>query len=72
MPRFPINDNYGKIKRFESIIKSYPLEYKKLTTAEQKIGRETKPPNYEEELHKTQKNIKNKTCNYNKGNNRKQ
>ena len=28
LPRFPINENYGKIKRFDSILKSYPLEYK--------------------------------------------
>ena len=30
LPRFPINENYGEIKRFRSIINSYPLEYKKL------------------------------------------
>ena len=30
LPRFPINENYGEIKRFTSIIKTYPLEYKEL------------------------------------------
>ena len=29
LPRFPINENYGEIKRFKSIIKTYPLEYLK-------------------------------------------
>ena len=68
LPRFPINENYGKIKRFESIIKSYPLEYKKLTPAEKKIGRETNPPKFEVEFFKNQKNIKNIICYSNEGN----
>ena len=25
LPRFPINENYGKLKRFNSIINSFPL-----------------------------------------------
>ena len=68
LPRFPINENYGKIKRFESIIKSYPLEYKKLTPAEKKIGRETNPPKFKVEFFKNQKNIKNIICYSNEGN----
>ena len=28
LPRFPINEKYGEIERFKSIIKTYPLEYK--------------------------------------------
>ncbi len=68
LPRFPINENYGKIKRFESIIKSYPLEYKKLTPAEKKIGKETNPPKFKVEFFKNQKNIKNIICYSNEGN----
>ena len=34
LPRFPINENYGEIKRFTSIIKTYPLEYKNLVPKE--------------------------------------
>ena len=68
LPRFPINENYGKIKRFESIIKSYPLEYKKLTPTEKKINKETNPPKFKVEFFKNQKNIKNIICYSNEGN----
>ena len=30
LPRFPINEKYGEIKRFKSIISYFPLEYEKL------------------------------------------
>ena len=36
LPRFPINENYGELKRFKSIIKTYPLEYKNLIHQEKK------------------------------------
>ena len=36
LSRFPINENYGKIDRFKSIINSFPLEYKKLEPIEKK------------------------------------
>ena len=38
LPRFPINENYGELKRFTSIIKTYPLEYKKLLPLEKKLN----------------------------------
>ena len=30
LPRFPINEKYGEIKRFQSIINYFPLQYFKL------------------------------------------
>ena len=30
LPRFPINEKYGEIKRFKSLINYHPLEYKSL------------------------------------------
>ena len=38
LPRFPINESYGKIERFKSIINSFPLEYKKLIPFEKKLS----------------------------------
>ena len=38
LPRFPINENYGELKRFKSIIKTYPLEYKNLFPIEKKLN----------------------------------
>ncbi|MDC3204284.1 polysaccharide deacetylase family protein, partial [Candidatus Pelagibacter sp.] len=34
LPRFPINEKYGELKRFKSIINYFPLEYKKLLPLE--------------------------------------
>ena len=40
LPRFPINENYGDLNRFKSIINSFPLEYKKLLPLEKMINKE--------------------------------
>ena len=67
LPRFPINENYGKIKRFKSIIETYPLEYKLLTPIEKKLNANNNPPNFSVEFFENQKNIKNITCYSNEG-----
>jgi Predicted xylanase/chitin deacetylase len=46
LPRFPINEHYGEIKRFESIIKTFPLEYKYLNPLEKKVSKKDNPPNF--------------------------
>ena len=67
LPRFPINENYREIKRFKSIISSYPLEYKKLNPLNKKISKKDNPPNFSVEFFDNQKNIKNITCYSNEG-----
>jgi len=68
LPRFPINENYGELKRFTSIIKTYPLEYKKLLPIEKKLDRSNNPPLFSVEFFDNQKNIKNINCYSNEGN----
>ncbi len=68
LPRFPINENYGKIKRFTSIIKTYPLEYKSLIPVEKKLSKKNNPPVFTVEFFDDQKNIKNISCYSNEGN----
>ena len=68
LPRFPINENYGELKRFTSIIKTYPLEYKKLFPVEKKLNKSNNPPSFSVEFFKDQKNIKNINCYSNEGN----
>ena len=68
LPRFPINENYGKLKRFKSIVKTYPLEYKNLIPVEKKLNNKNNPPNFSVEFFKNQKNIKNVNCYSNEGN----
>mgnify|MGYP002829071178 CR=1 FL=1 len=67
LPRFPINENYGEIKRFTSIIKTYPLQYKKLFPLEKKINDSNNPPLFSVEFFHDQKNIENINCYSNEG-----
>ena len=67
LPRFPINENYGEIKRFTSIIKTYPLEYKNLLPVEKKLNKFDNPPKFSVEFFENQKNIKNINCYSNEG-----
>ena len=68
LPRFPINENYGELKRFTSIIKTYPLEYKKLLPLEKKLDKSNNPPSFSVEFFDDQENIKNINCYSNEGN----
>ena len=67
LPRFPINENYGEIKRFKRIIKSFPLEYKKLQPEEKRISNQNNPPKFSVEFFEDQKNLKNISCYSNEG-----
>ena len=62
LPRFPINENYGELKRFNSIINSFPLEYEQLLPLEKKLTIENNPPNFKVMFFKEQDNIKNINC----------
>jgi peptidoglycan/xylan/chitin deacetylase (PgdA/CDA1 family) len=69
LPRFPINEKYGEIKRFSSIINYYPLEYKQLKPEEKKLSKNNNPPEFVVEFFKEQKNLSNINCYSNEGNN---
>ena len=68
LPRFPINENYGKIDRFKSIIKSYPLEYKKLFPLEKKLDKNNNPPLFKVEFFRDQNNLNDISCYSNEAN----
>ena len=67
LPRFPINEKYGEIKRFKSIINYYPLEYKNLEPEEKKLSKENNPPKFKVRFFNDQKNIENINCYSNEG-----
>ena len=69
LPRFPINEKYGDLKRFKSLINYSPLEYKSLKPEEKKIGKNNNPPKLMIEFFKEQKNINNINCYSNDGGN---
>ena len=61
LPRFPMNEKYGDLKRFEFNIDLLPLEYKNVTP-EDKYITSNNPPNLEIEFFENQKNLKNINC----------
>ena len=61
LPRFPINEKYGDLKRFTFNIDLLPLEYKKVTP-ENKYITDNNPPDLEIEFFKDQKNLENINC----------
>ena len=67
LPRFPINEKYGQIKRFKSIINYFPLEYKNLKPNEKKLDEDSNPPIFIVEFFKNQKNLDNINCYSNEG-----
>ena len=69
LPRFPINEKYGEMKRFKSLINYYPLEYKSLSPEEKKINKTSNPPNVVVNFFSEQKNIKDVSCYSNDGGN---
>jgi peptidoglycan/xylan/chitin deacetylase (PgdA/CDA1 family) len=69
LSRFPINEKYGELKRFKSIINSFPLEYKSVKPEEKKISSSNNPPNFSVEFFDNQKNLKNINCYSNEGGN---
>ena len=67
LPRFPINEKYGELKRFKSIINYFPLEYKKILPEEKQLIENTNPPEFKVEFFKDQKNLQNINCYSNEG-----
>ncbi len=67
LPRFPINEKYGDLKRFKSLINYMPFEYKYLMPEEKKINDINNPPELIVEFFNEQKNLNNISCYSNDG-----
>jgi len=61
LPRFPINEKYGDLKRFEFLIKLLPLQYSKIIP-EDKLILNNNPPKMQIEFFKEQKNLSAINC----------
>ena len=62
LPRFPINEKYGDLKRFKFLINLYPLQYKNLYPDDKYLTNNTNPPKFIVEFFEKQKNIHNINC----------
>ena len=68
LPRFPINEKYGKIKRFNSLTKTLPFKYKKVTPEEKYLLQNKNPPEVRINFYENIKNLKTLNCYSNEGN----
>ncbi len=68
LPRFPINEKYGDLKRFKFLINLQPLEYNKILPIEKYITIENNPPEFSVEFFKDQKNLEYINCYSDEGN----
>ncbi len=57
LPRFPINEKYGDLKRFKFLINLLPLQYEKIYPEDKLLTTKNNPPNMYIDFFKEQKNI---------------
>ena len=62
LPRFPINEKYGDIDRFKSVINFLPLPYEKITPENKYLTANQNPPDVKITFFKNLINIKNINC----------
>ena len=62
MPRFPINEKYGEIERFKTILKTLPFPYKSITPEERYISNRNNPPKVNIKFFDKLKNLNNINC----------
>ena len=62
LPRFPINEKYGELKRFTSLTKTLPFKYKKIIPEERYLLKSKNPPKVTIEFFENIKNLKSINC----------
>ena len=67
LPRYPINEKYGEIKRFKSITKTLPFKYKNIYPNEKYLLQDKNPPNVKIEFNENITNLKSVSCYSNEG-----
>jgi len=68
LPRYPINEKYGEIKRFKSIVKTLPFKYKNIYPDEKYLLQSKNPPNVKIEFYENIQNLSQLNCFSNEGN----
>ncbi len=68
LPRFPINEKYGKIERFQTLIKTLPLKYENIYPKEKYLLNSKNPPEVRIEFYPGIRNLSQITCFSNEGN----
>ena len=67
LPRFPINEKYGELKRFISLTKTLPFRYIKIIPDEKFLIKSKNPPEVKIQFYENIKNLKLINCYSNQG-----
>ncbi len=67
LPRFPINEKYGEIKRFNSLMKTLPFKYQRIVPEEKYLLQNKNPPKVKIYFDNNIKNLKSLSCYSNEG-----
>ena len=68
LPRFPINEKYGEINRFKTLMKTLPLKYKNITPEDRYLLQSKNPPKIKIEFDENIYDLKLINCFSNEGN----
>ena len=68
LPRFPINEKYGDLERFKTVIKTLPLKFKYILPKEKYLTASKNPPVVKIKFYENIKNIDQINCYSNEGN----
>ena len=69
LPRFPINEKYGEIKRFKTLMKTLPFKYENIFPKERYLLQSNNPPQVKIEFYNDIRNLKQISCYSNEGDN---
>ena len=67
LPRFPINEKYGDLNRFDFLSKLLPLQYKNIYPKNKLLNKKNNPPKMDIEFFDEQKNLNLINCFSNEG-----
>ena len=68
LPRFPINEKYGELSRFKTLMKTLPLKYKKIIPEDKYLLQSQNPPNVKIIFKENINNLEQINCFSNEGN----
>ena len=68
LPRFPINEKYGEIKRFNTLMKTLPFKYKNIYPNDMYLLQSNNPPKVKIKFYENIKNLNLINCFSNEGN----
>ena len=68
LPRFPINEKYGEIKRFNTLMRTLPFKYKNIIPEDKYLIQSKNPPKVKVEFYENIRNLDEINCFSNEGN----